>query len=356
MKKSMFKTIFLTALIVLLFSSQAFAAMYEVEPNDEIDTATPIELNQPYIGDFDYPNRDSDHDHYVFTLDETATIQIEVLYKGQLPPGITVVVIDNSNPVFSGWAIDQALSYDNVTSPWYSNKATLEPGEYTLWLGANLYTSEVLSYPYDYTFTVIKEGGSEPPVFGEMRPSAWAVDEVNEAIEAGLVSDYLQSEYQSNITRAEFCSLIVSMIQERRYLTEADLIEVYDIDLSVQNFSDAPDGSYIDVDIAYSLGIVSGFADGTFKPDHSITRQEAATMLRNTADLFNFPTNDQNLPDFSDKSSIGSWAIPGVNFVASHGIMGGVGDNMFSPQTTYTREQSIITSLRLFQALLYGGY
>ncbi len=356
MKKSIFKTVILSALMILLFCSQAFAAINEVEPNDLLESAMPIELNQPYIGDFDYPNRDSDSDHFVFSIDEKSTIQLKIEYEGQLPPGITVFVIDNSNPVFSGVVVDEALSYDNVSSPWYSNEVILEPGDYTVLLSAGLYTSEILSYPDDYTLTVIKDGGSEPPVFGEMRPSAWAVDEVNQAIESGLVMDYLQSEYQSNITRAEFCSLIVSMILERKALTEAELIEVYSIDLGKQNFSDTPDSSYIDVDIAYSLGIVNGFADGTFKPDYSITRQEAATMLKNTADVFDFPTDNQNLPNFSDKADIGSWAIPGVNFVASQGIMGGVGDNTFSPQTTYTREQSIITSLRLFQALLYGGY
>ncbi len=356
MKKTMFKTILLAALMILLFSSQAFAAISEVEPNDLMDNATPIELNQPYIGNFDSPNSDGDSDHFVFSLDETSVIQLELLYEGQLPPGIGVIVIDNSDPSLSGWVIDQSLFNDSISSPWYSDKVSLAAGDYTVWLNSGLYTSEVLFYPYDYTLTVIKEDGVAPPPGGAVGVSAWAADEVNAAIFSGLVLPHLQKDYQNNITRAEFCTLIVSMVQQKTGLYSTDLPDAYGIDLGAQPFSDTSGGSYYDIDIAYGLGIVNGFEDGTFRPDNHITRQEAAVMLSNTAALFDFTANGANVPDFSDKAGIGSWAAPAVNFVASNGIMGGVGDNMFSPQTYYTREQSIITSLRLLNALNSGGY
>ncbi len=356
MKKHMFKTIILVAILILMFSSQAFAAMNEVEPNNDMASATPIELNQPYTGSFNPDNVNGDDDHFVFSLDETSVIQVEVQYQGELPPGMTVIVIDNSDVSLSGWVIDESLFHDGVTSPWYSKQVSLAAGDYTLWLGAGLYTSDIIFYPYEYTVTVIKEGGEAPPPGGAVGVSAWAADEVNEAIFSGLVLPSLQSDYQSNITRAEFCSLIVTMIQHKTGLYSTDLPNAYGIDLADVPFSDAADGSYYDIDIAYGLGIVNGFEDGTFRPSNPITRQEAAAMLRNAAAFFEFTANGQNIPDFSDKANIGAWAMPAVNFVASHGIMGGVGDNKFSPQTYYTREQSIITSLRLFDALIYGGY
>jgi len=38
-----------------------------------------------------------------------------------------------------------------------------------------------------------------------------------------------------------------------------------------------------------------------------------------------------------------------VGLVQGSGIMGGVGDNRFDPQGEYTREQSILTMLRLYK-------
>ena len=52
--------------------------------------------------------------------------------------------------------------------------------------------------------------------------------------------------------------------------------------------------------------------------------------------------------EFNDNTDISSWAIGAVGQMQAAGIMGGVGNNNFSPSGQYTREQSIITILRLF--------
>ena len=41
-------------------------------------------------------------------------------------------------------------------------------------------------------------------------PSDWAAAEVDKAIQAGLVPEILQKEYQKEVTREEFCSQILS--------------------------------------------------------------------------------------------------------------------------------------------------
>jgi len=54
---------------------------------------------------------------------------------------------------------------------------------------------------------------------------------------------------------------------------------------------------------------------------------------------------------FADNAYISSWAIEAVGQVQGVDIMGGVGNNMFAPRGMYTREQSIITMLRLLDWL-----
>ena len=51
---------------------------------------------------------------------------------------------------------------------------------------------------------------------------------------------------------------------------------------------------------------------------------------------------------FADVENISSWALEAVGQVQAVGIMRGVDDNIFSPKGPYTREQSIVTMLRLY--------
>ena len=56
-------------------------------------------------------------------------------------------------------------------------------------------------------------------------------------------------------------------------------------------------------------------------------------------------------PTFADNASISSWARDAVGRVKAAGIMDGTGNNQFTPQGTYTREQSILTILRLYNTV-----
>ncbi|MCL2235372.1 MAG: S-layer homology domain-containing protein, partial [Defluviitaleaceae bacterium] len=98
------------------------------------------------------------------------------------------------------------------------------------------------------------------------------------------------------------------------------------------------------------LGVVTGVGEGNFNPNGQLTREQAAVMLVRLADAIGMPLPPAQ-PTFADNSAISSWAVDAVGAIQSAGIMGGVGDNQFAPQGDYTREQSIITVLRLFEIL-----
>ena len=111
-----------------------------------------------------------------------------------------------------------------------------------------------------------------------------------------------------------------------------------------------------------TAGIISGYDDGTFRPDNEITRQEAAVLLGRTYEyLFDAAEKDDDKKDnknsktdknkiyaYADDKEVGEWAKESVALMHDTGIMQGVGANMFSPKTTYTNEQSIATIMRLY--------
>jgi hypothetical protein len=51
---------------------------------------------------------------------------------------------------------------------------------------------------------------------------------------------------------------------------------------------------------------------------------------------------------FADNAVVSSWAFESVGQVQTVGIMGGIGNNTFAPKDPYTREQNIITMIRLW--------
>ncbi|MGI6029878.1 MAG: WG repeat-containing protein [Eubacteriales bacterium] len=174
-------------------------------------------------------------------------------------------------------------------------------------------------------------------------PDSWAAADIQKAIEQGLVPRQLQSEYRRNITRQEFCELLASMLERQLAMG----IETYGEQLGLQPVT-YRDTASAEVRWISALGIASGRGEGVFDPQGSITRQEAAVMLANTMKLLGEPEEQAELTAYEDAGEIASWAQAGVEQVVAAGIMTGMTDSQFGPLEPYTRQQAIVTILRLY--------
>jgi len=168
------------------------------------------------------------------------------------------------------------------------------------------------------------------------QPSEWARDAVSRAVSLGLVPQTLQSQYIQDTTRAEFCALATALCEKGTGKK---------IDGRV-TFSDTQD---VNVAKMASLGVVLGTSPGKFTPNTSLTREQAATVLARLAGAMGRPLPKVGAA-FDDKASISDWALEAVGQVQQAGIMIGTSPNKFSPKQPYTREQSIVTMLRLYDA------
>lgn len=179
--------------------------------------------------------------------------------------------------------------------------------------------------------------GTTPTDPGTDAPSSWAAEQVSQAISAGIVPDSLQSQYTQPTTRAQFCALAVELYEA---VKGAEITQR-------TTFTDTTD---VNVQKMGALGIVTGVGGGKFNPDGTLTREQAATMLSRLAEAVGKPLPAQ-APTFADNASVSSWAFDAVGQMQASGIMGGVGSNTFAPQNSYSREQSIITMLRLYDTV-----
>ena len=71
-------------------------------------------------------------------------------------------------------------------------------------------------------------------------------------------------------------------------------------------------------------------------------------MLSRLAEVLGHPLAS-GTASFGDSAAIASWAAAAVGQVQAARIMEGTGGGNFTPQGSYTREQSILTILRLYQ-------
>lgn len=173
--------------------------------------------------------------------------------------------------------------------------------------------------------------------FAVENPSSWAIQDVADAVSSNLVPQDLQGKYEQATTRTEFAALAVTVYEQvtGKVITGRT------------KFNDTTD---INVEKAAAIGIVKGVGNNNFDPDASLTREQAATMLSRLADVTGLFLA-RKAATFADNASISSWAIEAVGQMQASGIMGGVGNNTFDPQGAYTREQSIVTILRLYKML-----
>lgn len=111
-------------------------------------------------------------------------------------------------------------------------------------------------------------------------------------------------------------------------------------------FSDVPDTSLYSqaVSSLNQLGIITGYEDGTFKPDNDVTRAEFCAMLMRTMGYGDIgSTSSEGLPfsDVSDTNSDISWAIKNIDTAYKMGIVNGYEDGTFRPSANVAYEEAV---------------
>lgn len=82
-------------------------------------------------------------------------------------------------------------------------------------------------------------------------------------------------------------------------------------------------------------GIVSGYGNGLFGANDSVSREQIATILWRYAGS---PAAEDG-SDFADEDAIASYATTDVDWAGAGGIVNGLSGNIFSPKSSATRAQ-----------------
>ncbi|WP_342423714.1 S-layer homology domain-containing protein [Paenibacillus sp. FSL E2-0178] len=156
----------------------------------------------------------------------------------------------------------------------------------------------------------------------------WAKEHISKWMDQGLISGYPDGEFKPDhpVTRAELTVLI-----NRAFgFTETKKVNFSDISSSKWYYSSILQ--------ANAAGYVQGYADGTFKPDQKINRQEMAVIISKLLKL----TASAAAPEFKDIAGSPGWSKSAIRAVSEQGIMTGSGDGNFRPLAYATRAETVV--------------
>lgn len=172
----------------------------------------------------------------------------------------------------------------------------------------------------------------------------WAKDNIDFVASRDLISGTSATTFAPNtaITRADFLMALGR-------LSGAD-VSIY----KTSSFTDvkSTDTAMPYIEWAVKNKIISGYGNGKFGSNDSITREQMAVMMVNYAKAtgYKLPVSKQSIT-FADDAKISAYAKDAVKAIQQTGVINGKDNNRFDPQGNATRAEAS-TILRRFVELV----
>ena len=222
----------------------------------------------------------------------------------------------------------------NVTKSTASDSITLTLPSGTTLDGSNYYTITVTdskgNAKTEYSVTLKDKSGNT--VSGETDASGQLI--LPAAEHKAYIVGYEDGTFkpENNMTRAEAAAIFARNIAERKG---------ENISSGKSSFTDVNSKLWCNNSIAYleKYNIISGYNDGTFRPEEQITRAEFVTMCMRFYDMFeDITVSDKNIFNDVPKSHWASGYI--YNAIAMKWIEG-YADGTFKPDSNITRAEVV---------------
>ena len=153
--------------------------------------------------------------------------------------------------------------------------------------------------------------------FIDVLANHWAANSIGRLADKGIVNGYSDGTYRPNnkITREEAAAIIVKAVGLK---TKG----------MVSDFLDVPENSWSSSSIAAAqeAGIINGYADGTFRPEAKVSREEVAAMVTKAFKL-KLKSGATKFKDVPAKS----WSKRSIDILTSNNIVNGYSDGTFRP-------------------------
>ncbi len=274
----------------------------------------------------------------VASTDYASYIAMQPYYKSEVDKKLVLAkVFDDFDDIKSAFenAVEDVLIVIAQQNQQVSNPPSSRP-------------SSTSSFTYKPTETVTPPAteveDNDKPEFNDLDDVEWAIEAINYLVEMGVISGYGDGSFLPNqkVTREEFIKMIVEAFE---FLNENAECKFSDVNID--------SWSYKYIASAFVNGIISGYADGRFGADDSITREDMAVILNNVLNKLGKATStpSNGINNFDDKDKVSDYAVEAVGKLNTLGILNGVGNNMLDPSGITTRAQAAKVIYELLQLI-----
>ncbi|WP_138753964.1 fibronectin type III domain-containing protein [Paenibacillus sinopodophylli] len=242
-----------------------------------------------------------------------------------------------SKPITLRFAFDQKILQDEsqTVSVFYYDETAKRWVEI-----GGVVSNGIISVQVDHftKFAVFAVNKSDPKPVVQFTDIAghWAETAIKQAVEQALISGYPEGDFKPNktITRAEF---IVILAKALNWQNEGQGLSFDDKDAI---------GSWAQKAIAQAVEakVISGYNDGSFRPNAEITRAEIAVIVSRA---FELARTDAKLDSsFADADAIPVWSRDAIEAARERGIITGRNGNLFAPNDKATRAEAVVIVLK----------
>lgn len=182
--------------------------------------------------------------------------------------------------------------------------------------------------------------------FADVTAGIWYYDAVEYVYQNGLMAGTGDSTFSPDLPTSR--GMIVTILYRMAGSPAAGL----------PSFLDVPANQYYANAVAWAAanGVVSGYGDGRFGPNDSITREQMTLILQGFARLQGWDVSSRaDLSAYEDAGTISGYALESMRWAKAEGLINGTSSTTLSPAGTTTRAQAAVIFRSFCEKGTLGG-
>lgn len=184
--------------------------------------------------------------------------------------------------------------------------------------------------------------------FSDLNPTHWCYEKIMKFLDKDYVCGYEDGTFKPDqtITRAEYVKIVNNFFG---YVSENDF--------SGEKFSDVSKDSWYAKYVfeAVERGYITGYPDGTFKPQEPIRRQEATVILSRILGIDDeeYPVDHKDgMMQYCDSGDIEEWAYKAIHSYSVYNFINGYEDGSIRLLQNVTRAETVELLNRLEEQIV----
>ena len=200
--------------------------------------------------------------------------------------------------------------------------------------GSGRYTFVMPASAVTVTAVFAAQASQPVPSFDDVPQGTWYYSGVQYAVEHGLMSGTGEGTFSPDLSTSR--GMLVTILYR---LAGSPAVS------GGTAFTDVAGGQWYADGVAWASanGVVSGYTDGTFRPNDTITREQMAAILYQYARLQGkLDSGRADLSVFSDAGSLSAYAREPMSWAVAQGLFSGVSADTLAPGGSTTRAQAAV--------------